>query len=116
MKQRHRRKAKQRELARPIRSRAWRARANAWGRSGAVLWMSQPDFEASYPRCDSADAFAYSAQAWRQVQDAMGVPNLNVSMVVDNRTIREVQAKCAEAERRLINMVVYGTSHPEFYL
>lgn len=49
MKQRHHRKVRQRIMSRPVRSRAWRARANAWGRAYFLRTQAEPRDEIPHP-------------------------------------------------------------------
>lgn len=134
MKQRHHRKARQRAMKanRPRRFRGgleWFVLPRRTGKSRAMeivreAFRRHDQIKSKGPTLiwfddfgeqdDRADAFAYAAQAWRQMQDAMGMPMFDVSMAIDNRTANEIELQRADAERRLRNLATFGCTHPEF--
>lgn len=119
MKQRHHRKRVQRRMH----------GRSSWNNPRFLrrVWVSQSWFKDAYcslpsprPSTDysdhSADAFAYFVQAMQSLKTDLLPSDLDVSMAVDNRTAKEVESYRAEAEKRLRNLMIFGNTHPEFYL
>lgn len=131
MKQRHHRKRVQRAMwadrhkRLPAMLRSILSRIPRWdffssGRRMGKTWLQQQlTGLAARDGVDTSDhardAFAYCLQAMQSLKTDLLPSDLDVAMAVDNRTAKEVESYRAEAEKRLRNVAIYGTSHPEFY-
>lgn len=118
MKQRHHRKRLQRRMHG---GSSWN---NTW--FARRIWVSQSWFKDTYcslpqPRTstgdsdNSTDAATYLFQMMDALKADCLPSDFDVAMAVDNRTAKEVECYRAEAEKRLNNLLIFGSTHPEFY-
>lgn len=131
MKQRHHRKNVQRAMwsdrykRLPARLRSIFGAIPRWqfasyGRRVGRTWLQQqltglPARDSMDLSDHARDAFAYCVQAMQSLKPDLLPSDFDVAMAVDNRTAKVVESYRAEAEERLLNVAIYGTSHPESY-
>lgn len=132
MKQRHHRKRVQRAMwsdrykRLPARLRSIFGAIPRWqfasyGRRVGKTWLQQQ--LTGLPARDNMDlgdhardAFAYCVQAMQTLKPDLLPSDFDVAMAVDNRTANEINLQREEAEKRLRNLIIFGNTHPEFYL